>query len=146
MVCWHHFLGIFADAMEYPTQRLLFHSPDHGTGWLCLYHGRESWDSLNSNFSNILWYRGRRNRSCLSLYSVYGILEQPHSIWGIVSWPSEHNQQLVSSTLSCNLFFLYTLVFISCCLIEVSTDRTMSGMFFRLLNIWYDRDVVSASC
>ena len=122
------FLGYFSRCHGISHKTFAFSFSRHGTGWLCLYHDRESWDSLNSNFSNILWYSGCSIRSCLSFYSVCAILEQPHSIWGTVSWSLEHNRQLVSSTLSWNLFFLYTLVFISCCLIEVSPDRTMSGI------------------
>ena len=31
-VCWHHFLGIFPDAMEYPTILSLYHSPNMELG------------------------------------------------------------------------------------------------------------------
>ena len=89
----------------------------YGTWWLCLYHGWEDCDSLNCCcccccwfFFSTLWYSGGSILSCRSLYSVFAIWQRPHSIWGTISWSWEYTLQLVSSTLSCNLCFLYVLV------------------------------------
>ena len=80
----------------------------HGTGWLCLYQGREFSDSLNSFFSSMLWYRGRNIWLCLSLWSVCAIFEKPHRMW----IPFLHCWS-IPSTLSCNFSFQYILVLIN---------------------------------
>ena len=72
------------------------------------------------------WYSGRSIRSCLFLWSVCAISEQPHRMWDAVSLSLEHTRQLISSTFSCNFSSLYILALINCCLMDVSTDRTIS--------------------
>ena len=89
---------------------------------------------LNSYFSSMLWYSGRSIRTCLFLLSV-PFLNYHISMWDAVSWSLEHTLQFISSTFSCNFSFLYILVLINCCLMNVATDRTISGTFLIIIII-----------
>ena len=82
--------------------------------WLCLYHGWECRDSLNSYFSKTLRYSDRSIRSSLFLLIVCFIWLSNHMVCEVALFlehSDTHTQLLVSSTLFYNF---------CCFLIDVS--------------------------
>ena len=80
------FLGHFSRCYGISHKTFAFSFFRHGTGWLCLYHGRKSWDSLNSNFSNNNLYCGTAvvafNRACPYTASV--LFWSSHIVYGVL--------------------------------------------------------------